>query len=274
MTIHTYTLGERLKGVVKAWAAVLIVSWIGVPLVISILYAFSERTALYERTPIPLSYSLEQIRFLLFEAGALYAVKNSVIVALLTVALSFLLGLPAGYAFAKYVFPGRDALKLALIGMRMFPVMIIAVPLVALYIRIGLSDTLVGVALAHTAMALPFVVLITSSVFAGVPRDLEEAGMVFGLSPIGVFLRITIPLALPGLAAAAMFTFLLSWNEVFIAAVLTLTNRTLPAFILTSALAAPDFFKFAANFIIVAPALVFVFVARRYLVTMWGITVR
>ncbi len=267
-------LRERLSGILRAWVVLLIVSWIGVPLAISILYAFSERTALYERTPVPLDYSLEQIKFLLFEAGALYAVQNSIVVAVLTVALSFLLGLPAGYAFAKYVFPGKDALKLALVGMRMFPVMIIAVPLVALYIRVGLSDTLLGVALAHTAMALPFVVLITSSVFAGVPRDLEEAGMVFGLSSVGVFLRITIPLALPGLAAAAMFTFLLSWNEVFIAAVLTLTNRTLPAFILTSALAAPDFFKFAANFIIVAPALAFVFVARSYLVTMWGITMR
>ncbi len=264
----------RLWGVVRAFVVVLIMVWIGVPLAISILYAFADPQALYARTPVPLEYGLYQVKFLLFEAGAVDAVKNSVIVALITVALSFLLGLPAGYAFARYIFPGRDVLKLALIGVRMFPVMIIGVPLVALYARIGLSDSLLGVALAHTAMALPFVVLITSSVFTGVPRDLEEAGMVFGLGPVGVFTRITLPLALPGLAASGMFTFLLSWNEVFIAAVLTLTNRTLPAFILTSALASPDYFKFAANLIIVAPALLFVFLARRYLVTMWGITVR
>ncbi len=267
-------LRERIMGLIRVFIAVLIMAWVGVPLAISILYAFAEPRALYARTPIPLSYSLYQVKFLLFEAGALAAVKNSIIVALLTMALSFILGLPAGYAFARYMFPGRDLLKLSLIGMRMFPVMIIGVPLVALYIRIGLSDTLLGVALAHTAMALPFVVLITSSVFMGIPRDLEEAGMVFGLTPMGVFRRITLPMALPGLAAAGMFTFLLSWNEVFIAAVLTLTNRTLPAFILTSALASPDYFKFAANLIIVAPALLFVFLARRYLVTMWGITVR
>ncbi len=265
---------EMLAGIAKAFAATLIISWIGIPLLVSILYAFADPRALYERTPIPLDYGLYQIRFLLFEAGALDAVKNSVIVAVMTLALSFALGLPAGYAFARYIFPGKDLLKLGLIGMRMFPVMIIGVPLVALYIRLGLSDTLTGVALAHTALALPFVVLITSSVFASVPKDLEEAGLVFGLTPIGVFTRITLPLALPGLAAAGMFTFLLSWNEVFIATVLTLTNRTLPAFILTSALASPDYFKFAANLIIVAPALLFVFLARRYLVTMWGITMR
>jgi len=97
---------------------------------------------------------------------------------------------------------------------------------------------------------------------------------VFGLSRLGVFLTITLPLALPGLAAAAIFTFIMSWNEVFIASILTTLHRTLPAFILASAMAAPDFIKFAASFIIVLPAMVFVFIARRYLIAMWGITIR
>ena len=123
-------------------------------------------------------------------------------------------------------------------------------------------------------MALPFVVLISSSVFAGVPAELEEAGLIFGLSRLESFFRITLPLSLPGLSATAMFVFIMSWNEVFIASVLSLVNRTLPADILVSALAAPDPLKFAASFIIVAPALIFVLIARRYLVQIWGITVR
>jgi len=97
---------------------------------------------------------------------------------------------------------------------------------------------------------------------------------VFGLTRIGSFFRITLPMAAPGLAAAAIFTFIMSWNEVFIASILTTLNRTLTAFILTSAMAAPDFIKFAAAFIIVLPAMVFVFIARRYLIAMWGITLR
>jgi len=250
------------------------VLWVLTPFAISIMYAFVDPKQYYSKSVIiPALYTLDHVRKLL-ALGAYSAIINSVIVAVLTIVFSFALGLPAGYAFARYTFRGKDSLKLLIISLRMFPIIVIAVPLVTLYIRIGLSDSPLGVALAHTAMALPFVVLITSSIFAGIPKDLEEAGLIFGLSRAGVFLRITMPLALPGLAAAAIFTFIMSWNEVFIASVLTLTNRTLPAFILTSAMAATDFIKFAASFIMVLPAMIFVFIARKYLITMWGITLR
>ncbi|MCD6487960.1 MAG: carbohydrate ABC transporter permease [Desulfurococcales archaeon] len=260
--------------IIIAGLVIIAVLWVITPFIISILYAFSDPTDYYSKEIIiPLHYTYEHVRKLV-ALGAGTAIINSVIVALMTIALSFALGLPAGYAFARFVFPGKDSLKLFIIGLRMFPIIVIAVPLVSLYIRLGLSDSLLGVALAHTAMALPFVIIITSSIFAGIPKELEEAGLIFGLDRTGAFLRITMPLALPGLAAAAIFTFIMSWNEVFIAAVLTLTNRTLPAFILTSAMAATDFIKFAASFIMILPAMIFVFIARRYLIAMWGITLR
>jgi len=270
MSIAKYYLVK----IIIAGLATLAVLWIMTPFVIAILYAFTNPSDYYSPNIIlPLRYTFEHVQKLL-ALGATKAIINSVVVALMTIGLSFLLGLPAGYAFARYIFPGKDSLKLFIVGLRMFPIMVIAVPLVTLYIRLGLSDTPLGVALAHTAMALPFVIVITSSIFAGVPKELEEAALIFGLDRKGAFLRITMPLALPGLAAAAIFTFIMSWNEVFIASVLTLTNRTLPAFILTSAMAAPDFIKFAAGFIMILPAMVFVFIARRYLITMWGITLR
>ncbi len=263
-----------LRGLLVAFIAAIIVAWVLVPIIISMLYAFTTPSDYYNpHKVVPTHFTLKHIDELL-ALGAEKAATNSIVVALLTIAISFLLGLPAGYAFARFFFAGRDALKLLIVGLRMFPIIVIAVPLATLYIRLGLYDTPLGVALAHTAMALPFVILVTSSIFAGVPRDLEEAGLVFGLSRIGVFIRITLPLALPGLAAAAIFTFIMSWNEVFIASILTTLNRTLPAFILVSAMAAPDFIKFAASFLIVLPAMVFVFIARRYLVSMWGITIR
>lgn len=269
-----YTLGETIKGLLRAWAASMIAAWIVTPLGISILYAFSSPDLYYNPgIVLPTSLTLSNIQQL-WNLGAAQSVLNSVVVGILTVSFSFLLGLPAGYAFAKYLFRGRDALKLLLVGMRMFPIIVIAVPLLVIYFRLGLNDTLLGLALAHTAMALPFVVLISSAVFSGVPRELEEAALVFGLTPLGVFYRVTIPLALPGLSAAAMFTFLMSWNEVFIASVLTLTNRTLPAFILQSALASTDPIKFAAGFLMIVPALIFILIARRYLITAWSITIR
>ncbi|NPA97832.1 MAG: carbohydrate ABC transporter permease [Crenarchaeota archaeon] len=260
--------------IVFAGIVILSCTWILLPIIISILYAFSTPQDFYNpKEVIPLHFTLSNIQKLL-ALGAARATMNSIIVAIMTVIFSFILGLPAGYAFARFAFKGKDSLKLLIIGLRMFPMLVIAIPLVTLYIRLGLNDTLLGVALAHTTMALPFVILITSSIFVSVPVELEEAGYVFGLDRKQTFFRITLPLSLPGLTAAAIFTFIMSWNEVFMAAVLTLTNRTLPAFILTSAMAAPDIIKFAASFIMILPALIFVFIARKYLVSMWGITVK
>ena len=252
----------------------LLVAWILVPIAISIIYGFAETTDYYSDKVIPTKLTLEHFR-LLWGLGAGEAILNSVTVGIGTVMLSFLLGLPAGYALARYVFPGRDLVKLGIIATRMFPILVISVSLLKTFLTLGLNDTLVGLILAHTAMALPFVIIITSSIFSGVSRELEEAAYVFGLSPLGIFLRITLPLAAPGLAAAAIFTFLLSWNEVFIASVLMLLNKTLPAFILTSALATPtDPIKFTAATMMVVPALFFILFVRRYLITMWSIAAR
>ena len=122
----------------------------------------------------------------------------------------------------------------------------------------------------HTALALPFTVLITSSVFVSVPRELEEAAQTLGSTPIGAFIKVVLPLALPGLAAAAIFTFVLSWNEVFAAVILTLQQRTLPALVLTQLNQSPLPAKFAAAFFMLAPSLVVIFIIRRYLLGLWG----
>ena len=87
---------------------------------------------------------------------------------------------------------------------------------------VGIDDTVYGVALAHVALTLPFAVLVTASVFAGISYELEEAAMTLGCSRFSAFRKVALPLALPGLAAAAIFVFIISWNEVFAAALLTL----------------------------------------------------
>jgi multiple sugar transport system permease protein len=85
---------------------------------------------------------------------------------------------------------------------------------------------------------------------------------------------VVFPLALPGLAAASIFTFVLSWNEILGAAVISLGHRTLPAQVLASLGEAPQAYRFAGGFALILPALVFIFVMRRYLVNMWGTTLR
>ncbi len=93
---------------------------------------------------------------------------------------------------------------------------------------------MVAVALVHTTLALPTTMLIMSSIFLAVPVDLEEAAWTLGCTPVGAFTRVVLPLALPGIAAASIFTFVLSWNEVFAASILTVQTHTLPAQVLAS----------------------------------------
>ena len=99
---------------------------------------------------------------------------------------------------------------------------------------------------------------------------LEEAAMVFGCTPVQAFRHIVLPLVLPGIAAAAIFTFVMSWNEVFAAIILTIRNRTLPAQVLNTLYQSSEPYQFAGAFFMMIPALIFIFVIRRYLFNMWG----
>ncbi|MEJ5228692.1 MAG: carbohydrate ABC transporter permease [Pseudothermotoga sp.] len=222
----------------------------------------------------PSKLTFEHIYKLLVNLGGWRALLVSVQVALIAIAISFALGIPAGYALTRFVFRGKNFVKLLMLFIRSIPLVVIAVSLVTMYLRLNLADTVLGVGLSHAAMVLPFVVLITSSIFSGVFVEYEEAGMIFGLSRFGAFVRITMPLALPGLAASAIFAFIMSWNEVFAASVLAITNRTLPAHILSTAMASPDYFKFAAGTIMAVPAMIFIFIIRKYLISMWGISLK
>ena len=142
----------------------------------------------------------------------------------------------------------------------------------ALGLNAGLGH--LGVALVHTALALPFSILVSSSLFMGIPRELEEAAWTLGCNKWQAFMRIVMPLALPGMAATMIFSFVVSWNEVFSASVLTLSNRTLTAFLFAGLEESPLHFRFAGGFFLILPSLVFIFMVRKYLFSMWGISNR
>lgn len=252
--------------------ALLLALWTLVPLYLIALAAFSERQAIYEypKPLVPTALSLDTMAFFVGATGVLSSTWNSVVVALGTIAAGLAIGAPAGYAIARFRFPGRDVFQLGMLVSKMFPIAILSIPLAVTFIELGLYDTVQGVIVIHTAMALPFIVLVTSGVFLGVSRELEEAAMTLGASRLGAFVRVVLPLALPGIAAAAIFGFVISWNEVFAATILTLRNRTLPAQVLSSLNVSPLYFRFAGGFFMVLPALVFILFARRYLLNLWG----
>lgn len=257
-------------------AAIAVALYIIIPIYLITVMAFSPRDVVYDypKPIIPNQISIETVSFFLNAYGVLDSVKNSVVVAILALVISFLIGAPAGYALARYIFRGQDVYTIAILSTRAFPVVILSIPLAVVYIRLNLDDTTFGVALIHTAMALPTTILVTSSVFFGVSKDLEEVAMTLGCSRFGAFRRIALPLALPGLAASAIFTFVLSWNEVFAAALLTIHNQTLPAKLVVQINESPLPFKFAGGFFLLVPALVFMLFVRRYLFSLWGVKLK
>ncbi|HEX9436534.1 MAG TPA: carbohydrate ABC transporter permease [Candidatus Limnocylindria bacterium] len=253
-------------------AATFLALWTLVPIYLIAVAAFSERGAVYDypKELLPTRFSTDTMAFFVGSSGVISSVKNSVIVALGTIVLSLAIGAPAGYALSRFRFPGRDVFQLAVLSSKMFPMAILAIPLAVTFIGLGLYDTLLGVVIVHSAMVLPFVVIVTAGVFASVSRELEEAAQTLGTSRLGAFLRVALPLALPGLAAAAIFAFVTSWNEVFAATILTLRERTLPAHVVASLNQSPLYFKFAGGFFLIIPSLFFIYFMRKYLFNLWG----
>jgi multiple sugar transport system permease protein len=257
-------------------AATLLALFILVPIYLIAVSAFTppDRAFDFPRSVVPAELNFETIVFFLNAFGVVDSFWRSVIVAMITLVLALLIGAPAGYAIARYAFRGRSGFRLVILSTRAFPIVILAIPLAVTYRLWGINDSVIGVALMHTALALPFTVLITSSVFVSVPRELEEAAQTLGCNPIQAFLRVSLPLALPGLAAAAIFTWVLSWNDVFAAVILTLQNPTLPARILTALTQSPIYFQFAAGFVMLVPSLIVIFFIRKYLLGLWGRVVK
>lgn len=253
-------------------AAVILALWVLIPIWLVGVMAFStpERVRAFPKDAIPSPVSTATIEFFLNADGIMRSLGNSIVVAVITLILSTLIAVPAGYAIARFVFRGRDTIRLAILSVRAFPIVVLAVPMAVIFLRLGLFDQPVALALMHTALTLPTTILVVSSVFMSVPYEFEEAAQVFGCTPLQAFRHVVMPLALPGIAASALLTFVLSLNEVFAAIMLTLNNRTLPAQILYALDKSGDPFKFAGAFVMLVPALIFTFFIRRYLFNLWG----
>lgn len=176
----------------------------------------------------PQHASLERYRIIFTSTdpgGAAYAFRhamgNSVRVAALTTAIALLTGVPAAYALARFRFRGREALVMALLGTYMLPPIALVVPLYLILGRMGLRDTIPGLALVYASFVTPYVVWIMRGYFQVIPEELEEAARVDGCSRLGAFARVALPLAGPGLVTTAIFAALMAWDEFLYGLILT-----------------------------------------------------
>jgi multiple sugar transport system permease protein len=150
-----------------------------------------------------------------YQAGVWVYLFNSLVVSLITVALTLLLSLLSGYAFARFRFPGKNGLFLVVLGILMVPYATLLIPLYVLLNQVGLSNSLVGVALVLTVFQLPFSIFMMRISFESIPREMDEAAMVDGCSTFSALWRVLIPAVKPGLITVGLFAFLAAWNDFF-----------------------------------------------------------
>jgi alpha-glucoside transport system permease protein len=155
----------------------------------------------------------------------------------------------AGYAFAWLDFPGRDSFFIVVIALLVVPLQMALIPMFSIYNTIpGLSDSVLGIVLFHTAFGLPFAIFLLRNFFIGIPKELLEAARIDGASEIRIFLRLILPLGLPAIASLAIFQFLWAWNDLLVA--LTFGRETQP---ITVAIFS-QLRQFGANIELIAPA--------------------
>jgi len=150
---------------------------------------------------------------------------NSLIISIGSTLLSVPIAAFGGYAFARYKTGGRP-LQFIVIGTQMLPGVVLILPIFVIFTIIKLTDSLFGMILAYMAFNIPFLIWILMGFFEGVPVDIEEAAAIDGLSPIGILLKIVIPVSLPGILSSCILSFIICWNEFLFALILTGANTS------------------------------------------------
>ena len=195
---------------------------------------------------------------------------NSLVISLTSTVVAVSIGMMGGYAFARYRFKGKTGLFLGLMLSRTVPGIALSLPLFMLWSRLGLLDTRLGLIIVYLAMNIPFSVWLTDGFFRQIPADLTEAAQIDGSTRWQAFWRIEFPLARSGLATAAIFAFLTSWNEYALASQLTRTtaSKTMPVGLMdfTAQFTVDWTGMCAMAVLIIIPALVLTFIVQKHLI--------
>jgi multiple sugar transport system permease protein len=180
---------------------------------------------------VPPHPTLENYRSIFKNNDFTMGLRNSAIVALTTTFLSLIVGSFAAYALARLKVKGKFWLLAIILSVSTFPGIAIAAPLFKLWTDVGLYNTLIGLIIPYLTFALPLTIYTLTSFFREIPKDLEEAALVDGATRFQAFYKVVVPLAAPGMATAAILTFIAAWNEFLFAITLTSSQsaRTVPA---------------------------------------------
>ncbi|MGO6838182.1 carbohydrate ABC transporter permease [Rhizobium ruizarguesonis] len=170
---------------------------------------------------IPRTITFQNYRAIWTQSNFPVLITNSLVVTTITVAICVLTGTLAAYAFSRLSFRGRDRLMLSYLLVRMFPAVMVIIPLFVMMRTVGLVDSRFGLALAYTSFLLPLFVWMLKGFFDAAPKELESAARIDGSTRLGAMVRIVLPLARNGLVASSVFIAIAAWNEFIFALMLT-----------------------------------------------------
>jgi multiple sugar transport system permease protein len=188
-------------------------------------------------TYVPHDVSLDSYeRLWSYQQGLPVYLMNSFGIALMTIALTLLLTVPAAYALARFPVPGKEVLFVILLLALIVPYQAMLTPMFLMFAKLKLTNTLFGLAIVHTAIQFPFSLYILRNSFASVPRELDEAAAMDGATSWQVLVRVFVPAAVPAIVTVALFAFIMSWNE-FLGALVMMSHSsrfTLPLILATA----------------------------------------
>jgi multiple sugar transport system permease protein len=213
--VRTHTHAGRTRYLIGA-LCIAIATVMLLPLVASLLASVkpTAEAAASPPTYLPHSLSLDSYQRLWnYQQGLPTYLANSLGTALLAIAFTLLLTVPAAYALARFRIPGKEVIFVVLLLALIVPYQALLTPMFLLFARVGLTNTLVGLAILHTAIQLPFSLYVLRNSLSAVPRELEEAAIVDGASSLQVLVRVLVPSTVPAIVTVALFAFIMSWNE-------------------------------------------------------------
>ena len=235
------------------------------PIANLVLWAFAERWFWPNALPSQYGFAF-WTRVFSPRGGAWHSMGLSVSIALLTVVISLALAIPAGYALARRSVPFRAVLMMLFLVPQAFPTLPIYMNIARLFYSVGLNGTVAGVVLVHSLHGLVLAVWIAAAAFASVDRQQEEAARNLGAGPLHAFATVTLPAALPGLLASAIFVFLDSLDEftaTYFVGVPDIT--TMPLMMFNAAMGGNYQIASITALVLLAPSIGFMLLIERFL---------
>jgi ABC-type glycerol-3-phosphate transport system permease component len=263
------------RGQVVMWAALALLVFTAFPFAWMASTALKPSREIFVTPPSfwPTRVTLDNVGRLFVETRFLTYFRNSLTVSFATVGLTLLVSVPAAYSLTRFRFHAREKIAGLILFTYMFAPIMIIIPFYVAMRFLGLTNTHVGLILAYTAFCLPFNLWLLRTFFQTIPLEIEEAALIDG-SRLQAIIYVVLPLALPGVVATGIFTFILAWNDYIFARVLLSADelKTLPVGIadLYNASVVDWGMIMAAGLLVIAPvAAVFVFI-QKFLVAGWG----